>query len=110
MRVKLEMLRAFFPAASSMPFAVMRKTFCPAIEYQKSFSALRYQPDVGSFTQVMPGAATTPSVFLKGTSMPPDPERDSESESADAMSESVGFAQPSARISVWLTTGLPAGR
>src|SRR5262245_13616765 len=56
----------------------------------------------------MPGVPTAPSALRNGTTMPPAPERDSESVSAAAMSASVGFAQ-SASITVPGMTGLTPG-
>src|SRR5262245_31862866 len=103
-----EMLIAVLPGASSMPFFVMRKMFSLPTEYQKLLVPLRYQPLVGSFDHEMPGAFMTPSAFLNVVSMPPLPVRESESESASAMSSIVGFAH-SASMTVCGSTGFPGG-
>jgi hypothetical protein len=77
--------------------------------YQNSCGFFRYQPLAGSFVHEIPGAAIVPSAFLNGTSIPPRPERESESVSAAAMSDIVGFAQFDS-MTVFGATGLPAGK
>jgi hypothetical protein len=72
----------------------------------ESFNAARYQPPLPSLIQDIPGPPTVPSALKNGTSMPPLPLRESESVSAAAMSDIVGFAQATS-ITVPGETGLP---
>ncbi len=66
-------------------------------------------PEPGSLVNVMPGALTIPSTFLKGTSIPPRPLRSNELVISLAISSIVGLAQV-LLITVEAATGLPAGR